>query len=180
MRKVHLFESNCGLNSCAYRCQCGFIAGNWEIERLEMIDYKTVTCKSCKNSARYKELKELDKTMSEIKTEAEIDFKEPLIPKGGYHVKLDGTDKLIQAKTKHPEFEKPLNSHYNQGSTPTIEKINEVLEHLEGKINNKQAAQIYNMLKYWDRSDHKGTPEKDLFKCADSIHNAITGEFING
>ena len=165
MGKVHLIKESKRNNILN---QCGVWVFNWEVERYETSDYKMVTCDNCKRSDRYKLIKTMDKTMSEIKTEAIEEFDS-----------MDGLHHHDFNDIKQNMKGEPLNSHYNQGSTPTIEKINEVLEHLEGKINNKQAAQIYNALKYWDRCEHKEDKSKDLFKCADSICNAITGEFIN-
>ena len=169
MGKVHLFSKERIINRVhahwkVYVSQCGLEFDT--LCRMETIDHRPVDCLSCMSSAEYKELVQLDKTMSEIKTEAELEAD------NNENLMLDREDGRVN-------INQAINFHYNQSSTSIIEKINEVLDHLEGKINNKQAAQIYNMLKYWDHCEYKDDQSKDLFKCADSIHNIITGQFIN-
>lgn len=83
MSKVHLFKEKGSINSVNTEwevvniTQCGLGFETYDYNRVETIEHKNVTCKDCMESERYKELKELDKTMSEIKSEAVEEFNEP-------------------------------------------------------------------------------------------------------
>lgn len=61
---------------------------------------------------------------------------------------------------------KQESSHYQNGME-TIEKIDSVLSHLDGKITNKEAYALGNFIKYIDRLGLKDTVEKDSYKASD-------------
>ena len=79
---------------------------------------------------------------------------------------------------------KPSNvtpSHYTSDSISTWEKISMVMENLGDYIHPLDACALFNIFKYFDRMGKKDgeSAEKDAYKCADYIHNLLTGYFLN-
>ena len=70
-------------------------------------------------------------------------------------------------------------SHYKEGIETRIKKAM-VAEALQGSdISLDKWDDISNALKYFDRMGLKGDAPQDAYKCADYLHRAITGEFLN-
>lgn len=60
--------------------------------------------------------------------------------------------------------------HYDKHTADDIEKV------IEG-LPAKQAAQLYNILKYFDRRNRKGQKDSDLKKANNSAHRLVFGEW---
>ena len=69
-------------------------------------------------------------------------------------------------------------SHYKDG-IQTREKKSMVAKHLDDILTNDAWDDISNAMKYFDRMGLKDDAEKDAYKCADYLHRAITGKFLN-
>jgi hypothetical protein len=190
-KKTHLVNT-CG--EFGGKTACGIPFGTWETEGFEMLDLDAVDCLKCERSSKYKameEQREIFSDMMGIKKEAIEDFKadkdcSTCNNATGDDCKATGRLEFTESgdcsdhKERDPSLTKQVYSpHYKTGGIQTVDKIEEVLAHLEGKINTAQASHIYNFLKYFDRCESKGQYERDIYKSADSIHRAITGKFLN-
>lgn len=60
--------------------------------------------------------------------------------------------------------------HYDKHTADDIEKV------IDG-LPAKEAAQLYNVLKYFERRNHKGQKESDLEKANNSAHRLVFGEW---
>ena len=69
--------------------------------------------------------------------------------------------------------------HYAQGAMETVSKQELVGEELERALNPMKIHYLLTALKYFDRMGLKGDPQKDAYKCADYLHRAITGEWLD-
>lgn len=61
-------------------------------------------------------------------------------------------------------------SHYKADSADDIEIV------IEG-LPAKEAAHLWNILKYWDRRNNKGSKSQDLAKANNYAHRLITGKW---
>jgi hypothetical protein len=193
-RKIHLLrELDAKGNSIT---SCGAIIGVWLTEFVETIDLSIVNCKSCEGTDQYKAIDALDAEVAEImyiKDESIEAFKaksdcSTCDNASGDDCKVTGRLEFTESgdcmdhKERAPSLTKQVYSpHYKTGGIQTVDKIDEVMMHLEksDNINFRQAGHIYNLLKYWDRAESKDQYERDIYKTADSIHRAITGKFLN-
>lgn len=66
-------------------------------------------------------------------------------------------------------------SHYCSHGIETTEKIEHVIDGLPAK----QAAMLFNVLKYFDRAGFKNDAEQDLDKANNYAHRLITGHWRN-
>ena len=64
--------------------------------------------------------------------------------------------------------------HYKQGEIEAIEFIEQTVKDYPPE----QAYLIGNVIKYLSRANHKGSKELDLFKAANYLHRARTGEWL--
>lgn len=69
--------------------------------------------------------------------------------------------------------------HYAQGALETVEKQELVESELDRALDAMKIHYLLTALKYFDRMGLKGDPEKDAYKCADYLHRAITGEWLD-
>ena len=190
-KKTHLVNT-CG--EFGGKTACGIPFGTWETEGFEMLDLDAVDCNNCERSDKYKAMEEQRKVFNDvmgIKDESIKAFKaksdcSTCDNATGDDCKATGrlefteSDYWAVLKERAPSLTKQVYSpHYKTGGIQTVDKIEEVLAHLEGKITTAQASHIYNTLKYFDRCEDKGTYKRDIYKSADSIHRAITGKFLN-
>lgn len=60
--------------------------------------------------------------------------------------------------------------HYDKKTADDIEKV------IDG-LPAKEAAQLYNILKYFERRNRKGQKEDDLKKANNSAHRLVFGEW---
>jgi hypothetical protein len=70
-------------------------------------------------------------------------------------------------------------SHYKSNSISTREKNSMVAVHLDDYVPNDVWEDLGNALKYFDRMGLKDDASKDAYKCADYLHRALTGKFLN-
>ena len=68
-----------------------------------------------------------------------------------------------------------MSEHYNVSEIEVIHFIEQVTKDYPPEI----AFHIGNAIKYLARAPHKGSYEDDLYKAANYIHRARTGEWLN-
>ena len=72
------------------------------------------------------------------------------------------------------------NKHYKQGAMETIDKMNMVFSFLsDNGLTPQQYFALGNAMKYFDRMGLKDSSIDDAYKCADYLHMAIFGDFLN-
>ena len=74
---------------------------------------------------------------------------------------------------------KQQSEHYQKEKFEAIDVIEDVLDDLEGIINNKQASYIKDILKYTLRLGKKDEIKKEQYKIADYFSRLVSGKWVH-